>query len=67
MSSPYTRVYNDNEELAYDSGLIDGRDQERERIIKLLSEQDHASWFGLNDAAIALIKGDWPYKADNNG
>lgn len=38
MSSPHTRLMSEDEEMAYDSGLIDGRDKERERIIKLLEE-----------------------------
>ena len=40
MSSPYTRLRTEEEELMYDAGLMDGRDKERERIIKLLE-----TWF----------------------
>ncbi len=36
MSSPYTLLMTEEEETAYDSGVIDGRDKERERIINLL-------------------------------
>jgi hypothetical protein len=36
MSSPYTLLMTEEEENAYDAGVIDGRDKERERIINLL-------------------------------
>jgi hypothetical protein len=36
MSSPYTLLMTEEDETAYDSGVIDGRDKERERIINLL-------------------------------
>ena len=36
MSSPYTLLMTEEEETAYDAGVIDGRDKERERIINLL-------------------------------
>jgi hypothetical protein len=39
MSSPYTRLRTEEEELMYDAGLMDGRDKERERIIKVLSDK----------------------------
>jgi len=36
MSSPYTLLMTEEEKTAYDSGVIDGRDNERKRIISLL-------------------------------
>jgi hypothetical protein len=38
MSSPYTLLMTEEEETAYDAGLIDGRDAERKRIIALLKQ-----------------------------
>lgn len=38
MSSPFTLLMTEQEEMAYDSGLIDGRDKERKRIIGLLEQ-----------------------------
>jgi hypothetical protein len=34
-----------------------GAIEERERIIKLFQSQDPVAWFGLNKAAVLLIKG----------
>jgi len=39
MSSPYTLLKTEEEETAYDSGLIDGRDNERKRIIELIERR----------------------------
>jgi hypothetical protein len=39
MASPNTRTFTEDEEIAYDSGLVDGRIAERERIIKLIKRQ----------------------------
>ena len=39
MSSPYTLLMTEEEEKAYDSGLIDGRDKERKRIIELIERR----------------------------
>lgn len=39
MSSPFTRPMTDDEAVAYDSGLVDGRLEERDRIIKVMAEQ----------------------------
>lgn len=36
MSSPNTRLYTEDEEIAYDSGLMDGAAKERERIVALI-------------------------------
>jgi hypothetical protein len=36
MSSPYTLLKTEEEENAYDAGVIDGRDKERQRILDLL-------------------------------
>ena len=36
---------------------IEGRNQERERIIKLLEALDDEEWMGMNQNFIALIKG----------
>jgi hypothetical protein len=46
----------EEEELMYDAGLLDGRDKERERIVKIIEEQ----WVEYPDvdSLIALIKGD---------
>ena len=33
MSSPYTRLRTEDEELMYDAGQMDGRDTERKRIL----------------------------------
>jgi hypothetical protein len=33
---------------------------ERKRIVELFEGQDDAAWFGLNKAAILLIKGELP-------
>jgi len=38
--------------------IVEGMLRERERIIKLFEEQDHAAWLGMNEAAITLIKGE---------
>lgn len=62
MSSPHTRLMSEDEEMAYDSGLIDGRDKERERIIKLL-EGTYRITLARNEGdllafLIALIKGE---------
>ena len=56
MASPYTRLMTEEEELMYDAGLLDGRDKERERIVKIIEEQ----WVEYPDvdSLIALIKGD---------
>lgn len=56
MSSPYTRLRTEEEELMFDAGLIDGRVGERERIIKLIQD----SWVEYPDvdSLIALIKGE---------
>jgi hypothetical protein len=56
MSSPYTRLRTEEEELMYDAGLMDGRDKERERIIKTIQEE----WaeYPDVDSLIALIKGE---------
>ena len=56
MSSPNTRLMTEEEELMYDAGVIDGRDKERERIIKLLEV-----WWETDqelEELIALIKGE---------
>lgn len=39
MSSPFTLLMTEQEEMAYDSGLIDGRDKERKRIIELIERR----------------------------
>lgn len=44
------------QELGYGQGYADGAFDERNAIIELLEDQDHVAWFGLNEAAIALIK-----------
>jgi hypothetical protein len=59
MSSPYTRLRTEEEELMYDAGLMDGRDKERERIIKLLEDEsrgkdEEVKWALLG--AITMIK-----------
>lgn len=36
MSNPNTRLYTEDEEIAYDSGLMDGAAKERERIVALI-------------------------------
>jgi hypothetical protein len=56
MASPNTRLMTEDEELMYDAGLLDGRDKERERIVKIIEEQ----WVEYPDvdSLIALIKGD---------
>ena len=56
MSSPYTRLRTEEEELMYDAGQIDGRVAERERIIKLI--QDNWVEYPDVDSLIELIKGD---------
>lgn len=38
MSSPDTRPRTEDEELMYDSGLIDGRAEENTRIVALLTQ-----------------------------
>ena len=38
MASPYTLLMTEDQEIAYDAGLIDGRDAERKRIIRVLEE-----------------------------
>jgi hypothetical protein len=35
-----------------------GAREERDRIIKLFESQDLVAWFGLNKAAVLLIKGE---------
>jgi hypothetical protein len=39
MSSPYTLLKTEEEETAYDAGVIDGRDNERKRIIELIERR----------------------------
>ena len=39
MSNPNTRLMTEQEEAMYDAGLMDGRDNERERIIELLETE----------------------------
>ena len=62
MSSPFARLRTEDEELMFDAGVMEGRDKERERIIKLLEEAKHLQatdeleW-GI-EQAIALIKGE---------
>ncbi len=58
MSSPYTRLRTEEEELMYDAGLMDGRDKERERIVAILEleKDDCAHW--------SAIKHDWPADHD---
>lgn len=34
MASPYTLLMTEDQEVAYDAGVVDGRVAERERIIK---------------------------------
>jgi hypothetical protein len=58
MSSPYTRLRTEEEELMYDAGLMDGRDKERERIIELLEEAGNSEIVVDLDDLIALIKGE---------
>lgn len=41
-----------------DAAIALGREQERERIIKLLEELDDEEWMGINQNFIALIKGE---------
>lgn len=36
MSSPFTRLMTDDEELMFDAGVMDGQAKERERIIGLI-------------------------------
>jgi hypothetical protein len=56
----------EQEEAMYDAGLMDGRDNERERIIKLLEADICPDWTfdccngacAAYKSAIALIKGD---------
>ena len=38
MSSPYTLLMTEDQEIAYDAGVMDGRDAERKRIIGLLEQ-----------------------------
>ena len=39
MASPYTLLMTEDQETAYDAGLIDGRDAERKRIVELIERQ----------------------------
>jgi hypothetical protein len=38
MASPYTLLMTEDQEIAYDAGVMDGRDAERKRIIGLLEQ-----------------------------
>ena len=62
MSNPNTRLMTEGEELAYDSGVIDGRDTERERTVDLIEGLFAKSVLpGYQTAvadAVALIKGE---------
>ena len=62
MSNPSTRLMTEGEELAYDSGVIDGRDTERERTVDLIEGLFAKSVLpGYQTAvadAVALIKGE---------
>jgi len=62
MSNPNTRLMTEGEELAYDSGVIDGRDTERERTVNLIEGLFAKSVLpGYQTAvadAVALIKGE---------
>lgn len=62
MASPYTFLMTPEEEMAYDSGLIDGRDAERKRIVDLVEGLFAKSVLpGYQTAvadAVALIKGE---------
>lgn len=62
MSNPNTRLMTEEEEVAYDSGVIDGRDTERERIVDLIEGLFTKSVVpGYQTAvadAVALIKGE---------
>lgn len=37
MPSPYTRVYTDDEEIAFDSGFMEGAAKERQKFSDLLT------------------------------
>jgi hypothetical protein len=43
MSSPFTRLMTEEEELMFDAGQIDGRDRERIRIKEIIRQQ---LWLG---------------------
>lgn len=62
MSNPSTRPMTEGEELAYDSGVIDGRDTEHERTVHLIEGLFAKSVLpGYQTAvadAVALIKGE---------
>ena len=62
MSNPNTRLMTEEEEVAYDSGVIDGRDTERERTVDLIEGLFAKSVLpGYQTAvadAVALIKGE---------
>jgi hypothetical protein len=56
MSSPNTRNFTEDEEIAYDSGLVDGRVAERERIISLLSHlhDEYTDDYGYTMESMAI-------------
>lgn len=62
MASPYTLLMTEEQEVAYDSGVIDGRDTERKRIVDLIEGLFAKSVVpGYQTAvadAVALIKGE---------
>ena len=64
MSSPYTFLMTPEEETAYDSGLIDGRDKERKRILDAVEkmrpyiDENGVNWFAPFDNIIKAIKGE---------
>lgn len=39
MSSPFTRLMTEEEELMFDAGQLDGRDRERIRIKEIIRQQ----------------------------
>ena len=62
MASPYTLLMTEDQEIAYDAGLIDGRDAERKWIVDLVEGLFAKSVLpGYQTAvadAVALIKGE---------
>ena len=55
MSSPYTRLRTEEEELMYDAGLMDGAEKREKSIIQLL--EDNLAPTNLRAEIIELIRG----------
>ena len=64
MASPYTLLMTEDQEIAYDAGLIDGRDAERKRILESVEkmkpyiDDKGVQWIPHYPAIILAIKGE---------